>query len=51
VRELSELLRIPSISGDPSRLEDMRSAAEWRPKARVGGRVVETDGHPVVISE
>jgi len=51
VRELLELLRIPSVSQDPARAGDMRAAAEWlaRRLAFAGGRVVETDGHPVVL--
>src|SRR3954452_22471433 len=53
VRELIEFLRIPSISRDPAHRGDMRAAAEWvaAQLGRVGGRVVETDGHPVVLGE
>ena len=53
MRELSELLRIPSISNDPARRGDLRAAAEWVAGrlAWAGGRVVETDGHPVVLGE
>jgi acetylornithine deacetylase/succinyl-diaminopimelate desuccinylase-like protein len=53
VRELEQLLRIPSISSDPARVEDVREAAEWLASklAWAGGRVLETDGHPVVLGE
>jgi succinyl-diaminopimelate desuccinylase len=52
---LCELLRIPSISADPSRKEDVRQAAAW-----VAGqfqamglavRLIETSGHPLVYAE
>jgi acetylornithine deacetylase/succinyl-diaminopimelate desuccinylase-like protein len=53
VRELSEFLRIPSISSDPARRPAMHDAAEWvaAQLAFANGRVVETDGHPVVLGE
>lgn len=53
VRELTEFLSIPSISSDPARAPAMREAAEWVAArlAFAGGRVVETDGHPVVLGE
>ncbi len=53
MRELEELLRIPSISSDPARADDVRAAAEWLASklAWAGGRVVETDRHPVVLGE
>ena len=53
VDELSEFLRIPSISSDPARRPAMREAAEWvaAQLAFANGRVVETDGHPVVLGE
>ncbi|HEX7311342.1 MAG TPA: dipeptidase [Gaiellaceae bacterium] len=53
IRELSEFLRIPSISSDPARRPSMREAAEWvaGQLAFANGRVVETDGHPVVLGE
>jgi acetylornithine deacetylase/succinyl-diaminopimelate desuccinylase-like protein len=53
LRELTEFLRIPSVSSDPARLPEMRQAAEWV-AAQLGfaqGRVVETEGHPVVLGE
>ena len=52
VRELAEFLAIPSVSGDGAP-RDMRAAAEWVAArlAFAGGRVVETDGHPVVLGE
>jgi acetylornithine deacetylase/succinyl-diaminopimelate desuccinylase-like protein len=53
VRELSEFLRIPSISSDPARRRAMREAADWvaAQLAFANGRVVETNGHPVVLGE
>ncbi len=50
---LEELLRIPSVSGDPAHRGDVRAAADWLAEklAWAGGRVVETDGHPVVLGE
>jgi len=53
LRELTEFLSIPSISADPARTADMRRAAEWvaAQLAFAGGRVVETDGHPVVLGQ
>ena len=53
LRELTEFLSIPSVSGDPARRPEMRQAAEWvaAQLAFAGGRVVETDGHPVVLGE
>ncbi|PWD99259.1 dipeptidase [Marinilabilia rubra] len=56
LEELFELIRIPSISSDSSRKEDMRKASEqW---ARIlleagadNARVMETKGHPVVFGE
>ena len=51
--ELVELLAIPSVSSEPAHAPDMRRAAEWiaRRLDFAGGRVVETDGHPVVLAE
>ena len=51
--ELVELLAIPSVSSEPAHAPDMRRAAEWiaRRLDLAGGRVVETDGHPVVLAE
>ena len=51
LRELTEFLSIPSISADPARKPELRQAAEWV-AAQLGfadGRVVETEGHPVVL--
>ena len=53
LRELTEFLRIPSVSSDPARRPELRQAAEWvaAQLAFARGRVVETDGHPVVLGE
>jgi acetylornithine deacetylase/succinyl-diaminopimelate desuccinylase-like protein len=61
VEELKALLRIPSISTDPERVEDVRRAAEFcaAELKRIGMesvRLVETStttrkGHPLVIAE
>jgi acetylornithine deacetylase/succinyl-diaminopimelate desuccinylase-like protein len=51
--EVAELVAIPSVSSDRLRRDDVRRAAEWV-AARLGfagGRVVETEGHPVVLGE
>src|SRR3954447_1423560 len=52
-QELAELVAIPSVSGDPAHRGDMERAAGWLagPLAVADGRVVETDGHPVVLGE
>jgi acetylornithine deacetylase/succinyl-diaminopimelate desuccinylase-like protein len=56
VGELYELLRIPSLSGDPAHAGDVRRAAEWL-AAHMRGlgiqrvQVMETAGHPVVYGE
>lgn len=54
--ELFEMLRIPSLSGDPAFAPDVRRQAEWLAEhmrglglARV--QVMETAGHPVVYGE
>jgi acetylornithine deacetylase/succinyl-diaminopimelate desuccinylase-like protein len=49
LRELSEYVAVPSVSRDASS-ETMRAAAGWLAGqlAFAGGRLVETDGHPVV---
>jgi acetylornithine deacetylase/succinyl-diaminopimelate desuccinylase-like protein len=54
--ELSEWLRIPSISADPERAPDVQRSAEWLAEAfrRTGFPVVEiwpTDGAPSVYAE
>jgi acetylornithine deacetylase/succinyl-diaminopimelate desuccinylase-like protein len=53
LRELTEFLCIPSISADPARKPELRQAAEWvaAQLAFANGRVVETDGHPIVLGE
>lgn len=56
IEELNEFLRIPSISTDPERTADIRSAAEWiagRLKAlgMQNVQVLPTAGHPVVFGE
>jgi acetylornithine deacetylase/succinyl-diaminopimelate desuccinylase-like protein len=53
VARLEELLAIPSVSLDPAHAGDMRRAADWLAGELrwAGGRVVETDGHPVVLAE
>jgi acetylornithine deacetylase/succinyl-diaminopimelate desuccinylase-like protein len=53
VRELTELLSIPSISSDPLQRAAMREAAEWiaAQLSFANGRVVETPGQPVVLAE
>src|SRR4051812_1221722 len=52
-QELAELVAIPSVSGDPAHRGDMERAARWLAGrlAFANGRVVETDGHPVVLGE
>ena len=53
--ELSELLRIQSISADPERKDDVRRAAEWVAElVRRGGgeaELVETKTFPLVVGE
>lgn len=53
--ELGELLRIPSVSADPTRADDVRRAAEWVGDfiARGGGKaeVVDWEGRPLVVGE
>ena len=53
--ELSELLRIPSVSADATHQEDVRRAAEWIcafvRRAGGGCEVVERGGRPLVIGE
>jgi len=53
VARLRELLAIPSVSGDPAHAGDVRRAAEWAAAelAWANGRVVKSDGHPVVLAE
>src|SRR4029079_2092298 len=54
--ELHEFLRIPSLSGDPARAEDVKRAAEWlaahmKALGLKSSRVMPTGGHPVVYAE
>lgn len=53
VVRLIDVLKIPSISADPAYAADCRRAAEWTAAQLndVGfeARLVETDGHPVVV--
>ncbi len=55
-RELHELLRIPSVSGDPAYADDIRRAAEWlaehlRALGLESAAVMPTAGYPVVYAE
>jgi acetylornithine deacetylase/succinyl-diaminopimelate desuccinylase-like protein len=54
--DLTEWLRIPSLSGDPARASDVRRSARWLAEAlRTTGfpvvEVWETAGHPAVFAE
>jgi acetylornithine deacetylase/succinyl-diaminopimelate desuccinylase-like protein len=54
--ELFEMLRIPSLSGDPAHTGDVRRMAEWLAEHMAGlglakVAVMETAGHPVVYGE
>jgi acetylornithine deacetylase/succinyl-diaminopimelate desuccinylase-like protein len=53
--EVSELLRIPSVSADPAHAADVRRAGEWVRDfiVRAGGtaELRETEGHPLVVGE
>ena len=54
--ELHELLRIPSLSGDPAYAGDVRRTAEWlaahlHALGLESARVMPTAGHPVVYAE
>jgi acetylornithine deacetylase/succinyl-diaminopimelate desuccinylase-like protein len=55
LEELSELLRIESVSADPERAGDVRRAAEWvRDFVRAAGgeaELVETETFPLVVGE
>jgi acetylornithine deacetylase/succinyl-diaminopimelate desuccinylase-like protein len=54
--ELHELLRIPSLSGDPAYAADVKRTAEWLAAhlhafGVTSARVMPTGGHPVVYGE
>lgn len=54
--QLFEMLRIPSLSGDPAYAGSVREMAEWLANHMRGlgldqVRVMETEGHPVVYGE
>ena len=53
--ELSELIRIPSVSADPARADDVRAAAEWLAAfiQQAGGsaEVVPTESQPLILGE
>jgi acetylornithine deacetylase/succinyl-diaminopimelate desuccinylase-like protein len=55
MEELSEFLRIPSVSADPEHAGDVRRAAEWVRDfvCAAGGEaeVLETEKHPLVVGE
>lgn len=54
--ELFELLRIPSVGGDPAFTEEVRKTADWlaghlQALGLESARVMPTGGHPVVFAE
>lgn len=53
VRELSSFLEIPSISSDPERADAMTEASRWLAERLdfANGRVLQTEGHPIVVGE
>ena len=56
VAELTEVLRIPSMSADPAHAEDMRATAEWlgeslRAAGAANVAIMPTAGHPVVYGD
>jgi acetylornithine deacetylase/succinyl-diaminopimelate desuccinylase-like protein len=54
VAELTEFLRFPSVSADPTRAKDVQACAQWldRRLSAVGlsSEVVPTSGHPIVLA-
>src|SRR5471032_2970348 len=55
VDDLTDLLRIPSVSADPRFAGDIRQAAEWVAarfkQLGLATELVETAGHPLVYAE
>jgi acetylornithine deacetylase/succinyl-diaminopimelate desuccinylase-like protein len=55
LQELTDFLRIPSVSADPAHAQDVRTAGEWVRDfvRRAGGEaeLVETESQPLVIGE
>lgn len=56
LHELTEFLKIPSISTQPERSDDVQLAAQWLVQAmeRAGlenARTIETEGHPLVYAD
>ena len=56
MQELFEMLRIPSLSGDPAHAGDIRRMAEWlethmRELGLDNVQIMPTAGHPVVYGE
>ena len=53
--ELCELLRIPSVSADPARCDDVHRAADWVAEQfhqlDFATEVIQTAGHPLVYAE
>jgi acetylornithine deacetylase/succinyl-diaminopimelate desuccinylase-like protein len=53
--ELSEFLRIPSVSADPARAGEVRTAAEWVCSSVRGAggecELVDWEGHPLAVGE
>ncbi len=53
--ELCELLRIPSVSGDPKHRDDMHRAAEWVAEQfrglELSTDIITGEGHPIVYAE
>ena len=54
-RDLGDLLRIPSVSADSRRRDDMRRAAEWVENQfralHFATEIATADGHPIVLAE